>query len=148
MNPIIQGILLALAGVVTAALVPLGPILAGLMKLLGLWVITRMSVHSTEQKAKVAAKLGQPLSNKEREDMAAANVALLTKWCGLSDATTVLPIANEAHVFGLPSNPVVPPVVPTVSVPSVWTVPQNPQPTSTITTATYNPPQETNEAKG
>jgi len=144
MNPILQTILLtigtAAATAIAAALVALGPILAGLMKLLGLTVISKMAVHSVEQTNK-----NDPPEVKKQ--LAAAKVAIVTKWCGLSDATSVTPIANEAHVFGLPPNPVVPPVVPTVSVPSVWTVPQNPQ-YSTITTATYNPPQETNEAKG
>jgi hypothetical protein len=112
------------------------------MKLLGLTVISKMAVLSVEQTNK-----NDPPEVKRQ--LAAAKVALVTKWCGLPDATQITAIPNEAHVLTLPeTNPVVPPVVPTVSVPSVWTVPQNPQPTSTITTATYNPPQETNEAKG
>jgi hypothetical protein len=102
MNPILQTILLtigtAAATAIAAALVALGPILAGLMKLLGLTVISKMAVHSVEQTNK-----NDPPEVKKQ--LAAAKVAIVTKWCGLSDATSVTPIANEAHVFALPSVP-------------------------------------------
>jgi hypothetical protein len=113
MNPTLETVLgivgTAAAGAIAVALVPLGTILAGLLKFLALWLITRMSVHSVEQKAKVQAKLNHPYSDEERANMAAANVATITKWCGLADAATVTPIANEAHVFGLPDSKPTPP---------------------------------------
>ena len=102
MNPTLATILgiigTAAATAIASAIAVFGPLLSGMLKLWGLTTISKMSVHSVEQTNK-----NDPPEVKAK--LASDRVAAMTKWCGLSDATSVIPIANEAHVFALPSVP-------------------------------------------
>ena len=99
MNPTLATILgivgTAAATAIATAIGVFGPLLAGILKLWGLTLITKMSVHSVEQTNK-----DDPPTTKKQ--LAADRASAMAKWCGLGDATSVIPTANEAHVFGLP----------------------------------------------